>query len=418
MFNLWERAASLSDIESSQGWRLTLRPRKWQVAALEVWLQARRGIVEVVTGGGKTVFAFQCMQALRSAEPSVRFMILVPSVALLDQWVIALQEELQVPQEEIATLGGGEKPKGTPRVVVAVLNSAREYSASFAQTGPVCLIVDECHRAGSPMNAKALRGDFIATLGLSATPEREYDEGFQAHILPALGEILYRYDYVEAARDEVIARFSLINIEIPMLDGEQDAYNDLTGRIGVASRMAQLNDGGDDRVKRLLIKRAAVVSTMALRVPVSVRLLDDHRGERAIIFHERVLQAKRIYDLLIERGHNATLYHSGLEPHVRREDLRRFRRGIHDVLVCCRALDEGMNAPETSVAVIASSTASQRQRIQRLGRILRPAPGKAQATIYTLFGTPDERDRLAREAERLGDISAIAWRRMRTRADG
>ena len=68
-----------------------------------------------------------------------------------------------------------------------------------------------------------------------------------------------------------------------------------------------------------------------------------------------------------------------------------------------------MNVPETAVAVIASSTASQRQRIQRLGRVLRPARGKDKATIYTLFATTQEKVRLTSEAGRLEGVANILW---------
>jgi superfamily II DNA or RNA helicase len=68
-----------------------------------------------------------------------------------------------------------------------------------------------------------------------------------------------------------------------------------------------------------------------------------------------------------------------------------------------------MNVPETTVAVIASSTASQRQRIQRLGRVLRPAKGKTKALIYTIFATEQERQRLANEAARLEGVAEVIW---------
>ena len=84
-------------------------------------------------------------------------------------------------------------------------------------------------------------------------------------------------------------------------------------------------------------------------------------------------------------------------------------RGIFDVLISCRALDEGMNVPETRVAVIASSTASQRQRIQRFGRVLRPAEGKDGAIIYTLFATKQERNRLQKEATEFEGIAQVTW---------
>ena len=124
--------------------------------------------------------------------------------------------------------------------------------------------------------------------------------------------------------------------------------------------------------------------------------------------------AERIAELLEERGHNVTLYHAGIAPQVRREHLRRFRSGVYDVLVCCRALDEGTNVPETALAVVASGTASRRQRIQRLGRILRPARGKQHADVFTLFATAEERDRLIDESQQLSDIAGVRWQRMKT----
>jgi superfamily II DNA or RNA helicase len=107
------------------------------------------------------------------------------------------------------------------------------------------------------------------------------------------------------------------------------------------------------------------------------------------------------------------VYHSRIGHVVRRENLRLFRRGVFDVLVCCRALDEGMNVPEASVAIVASSTASTRQRIQRLGRVLRPAPGKTSATIYTLYATSQERERLIREERSVTEYATVRWQKVR-----
>jgi superfamily II DNA or RNA helicase len=273
------------------------------------------------------------------------------------------------------------------------------------------LIVDECHRVGSPENAKALIGTYAATLGLSATPVREYDEGFAMLVEPVLGPIIFEYGYVEASSDGVIVPFELHNVQINLLADEQKNYDSLTKRIRLArARLGRgVSDEPSEHLKRLLILRAAVSATAVMRIPVAVRLIEQHRGERAIIFHERTDAAEKIFGLLQERGHSATIYHSGLGSAFRRENLRLFRRGVFDVLVCCRALDEGMNVPETSVAVIASSTASSRQRIQRLGRILRPSKGKDAATVYTIYATDEERDRLASEAATLEAIASTAW---------
>ena len=115
--------------------------------------------------------------------------------------------------------------------------------------------------------------------------------------------------------------------------------------------------------------------------------------------------ATALYDILRKRNHSACIYHSKLAPNWRRDNLRLFRQGVFDVLVSCRALDEGMNVPETTVAIIASSTASHRQRIQRLGRVLRPARGKDHAIHYTLFATEQEQRRLANEEASLEGVA-------------
>ena len=82
-----------------------------------------------------------------------------------------------------------------------------------------------------------------------------------------------------------------------------------------------------------------------------------------------------------------------------------------NVLITCRALDEGTNVPEANVAIVAHSTSSTRQRIQRLGRVLRPAPGKSRASVYTLYAGRKERERLAAEAMGLRGVARIEWKR-------
>ena len=85
-----------------------------------------------------------------------------------------------------------------------------------------------------------------------------------------------------------------------------------------------------------------------------------------------------------------------------------FREGVIDILVTCKALDEGLNVPDTSVGIIVASTKSVRQRIQRMGRILRTSEGKEIGTIVTLY-THVEKMMLEAESESLDEISQIQW---------
>jgi superfamily II DNA or RNA helicase len=390
-------------------WCLKIPPREWQSIALERWKAGNKGVASVVTGGGKTIFAFLCMQVFAGEHPDGRFIILVPTLTLLDQWYVSLQEDFGVKENEIACFSSEEKADTPARVNILVINTGRIMAKKFASGQASFLIVDECHRAGSPENAKALTGHFAAALGLSATPQREYDEGFQQYVVPALGPVIFEYDYVQAAKDKVITPFNLVNVQIDFLDHERQEYEKLTRRAAILYQKSKVDPEAQNQLKRVLQKRAGVSAQARMRIPVAAKIVDDNRGTRAIIFHERVSSAEILYAILKKRNHSVCLYHSRIAPNFRRDNLRLFRQGIFDVLISCRALDEGMNVPETTVAVIASSTASQRQRIQRLGRVLRPSRGKDKALIYTLFATEYERKRLAIEEEKLEGVATIQW---------
>jgi superfamily II DNA or RNA helicase len=174
------------------------------------------------------------------------------------------------------------------------------------------------------------------------------------------------------------------------------------------SKLASNRDAA--KIHDVIEAKAMRTAQVALRSPWAVKLALAHRDQRIIIFHERVESANRIVNLLIAGGQNAVAYHSHLSESHRRDNLRLFRRGTISVLVTCRALDEGANVPESNIAIVARSTSSTRQRIQRLGRVLRPAEGKLTATVYTLFSGDDERERLAHEANDLQGVARIIWK--------
>jgi superfamily II DNA or RNA helicase len=388
-------------------------PRRWQLMALSAWRNGnKKGVVQVVTGAGKTIFAELCMEEVAREIPSARFVIVVPTHALLDQWYVSVQEDFGLVEADIALFSGKSTAKEPRYVNLMVINTARHVAPALVERHPCMLIVDECHRAGSPANASSLSGPHIATLGMSATPDREYDDGFRDHVIPILGPIVYRYGLNEASRDGIVSPFELVNVAVDLLDDERAEYQKLTRRI--AQYAAKAADGPSKvpmGLEALLRRRARVAALASMRVPVAVHLMESHRGVRAMIFHEDIKDAERLTRLLVQRGHSATIYHSGISPSVRRDNLRLYRRGVFDVLVSCRALDEGINVPETCVAIIASATASTRQRVQRLGRVLRPAPGKDSAVIYTLYATESEEQRLLREAQQLTVVKAVTWQR-------
>jgi superfamily II DNA or RNA helicase len=394
---------------TTNSWRGDVSPRDWQREALQKWQENFRGIVKVVTGAGKTIFAEQCMRLFHEKYSDGKSIIIVPTIALLDQWVVSLLEDLNVRESEIACFSGEDKATTLHRVNIFVINTARKVAQYIRPQDTTFLIVDECHRAGSLVNSLALKAPHKATLGLSATPERDFDKGFEEHLVPSLGEIIFTYDYATAYRDKVIVPFELINVRVDMLPKEDEEYRKLTKRAAREFSRLQKEGGPDEKLRRILQKRAAVSATATMRIPVACAIVDQNKGKRALVFHERVEAANSLLDILLKRKHSATIYHTGVGPVIRRDNLRLYRRGMFDVLVSCRALDEGTNVPETIVAVIASSTSSQRQRIQRLGRVLRPSDGKTLASVYTLYTTDTEEKRLRAEEAVLEGVATVRW---------
>src|SRR5580692_3718291 len=200
-------------------------PRAWQIIAFELWRKTLHGVVSVVTGGGKTIFAAQCIQYFLSKFENGRAHIVVPTLVLLDQWVVDLKDELGADDSDIAVYSGEEKSREPRTFNIFVINTAREWLQKIANETPAFLVVDECHRAGSEKNALALRGEFQATLGLSATPVREYDDGFEKFVVPAIGKVIYEYDYTDATNEAVVSPFELVNIEFDLLPHEAAEYD-------------------------------------------------------------------------------------------------------------------------------------------------------------------------------------------------
>ena len=392
-----------------QSWKLAGTPRAWQSEALDSWRSPLRGIASVVTGGGKTTFALMCMEFFRSKYPSGRFVIVVPTQALLDQWYVSLREDLSVPANEISTFSGEGRSEEFNVVNLMVINTARTHASSVPEKYDSMLIIDECHRAASQSNSLSLEGRYKATLGISATPKREHDNLFESVLVPRLGPVIFEYDYGRALRDGVLSPFQLINVSTEMTEEEQESYDTASQDIARTYQRVQSGDIEREVLVRKLQRRARLAASSIQRIPVAVRLAEQHRGSRIIVFHESIQSAESIFSILSARRFNATIYHSKISPELRRDNLRLFRRGVFDSIVTCRALDEGANVPELDVAIVAASTTSVRQRIQRLGRVLRPAPGKSTARVYTIYVSKPEESRLVKEAGSLTEASEITW---------
>lgn len=119
-------------------------------------------------------------------------------------------------------------------------------------------------------------------------------------------------------------------------------------------------------------------------------------GGKAIVFPASVRAAKDIVHRFEACGVPARAITGTTKPEDRELAIERFRSGSIRVLVGVHTLTEGLDVPDASVAILARGFASQGAYIQAVGRVMRPAPGKASATVIDLMGAsidhglPDE----------------------------
>jgi superfamily II DNA or RNA helicase len=132
------------------------------------------------------------------------------------------------------------------------------------------------------------------------------------------------------------------------------------------------------------------------------RLLEQHRDNRVIVF-----TANNEAAYAIAREHLVMPITCEISRRERSLALSAFRSGKLKALVSARVLNEGIDVPDADVAIIVGGTFGEREHVQRIGRLLRPVPGK-RAVIYELVTLATAETRQAKERRRgLAPASAV-----------
>src|ERR1700733_9144464 len=175
---------------------------RWQLDALISWLRCgRRGVIEVVTGSGKTDVAIAA--AADALDRGLSVLVIVPSRVLMEQWHGRLTAAL--PGARIGRLGdSGRDAPSSCDVLVATRHSAAATKPLPPGAGGGLLIADECHGLGGGILRRALLTQYDERLGLTATLERS-DDAVTELLLPFFGGICYRYGFEQAIADGVCA---------------------------------------------------------------------------------------------------------------------------------------------------------------------------------------------------------------------
>lgn len=414
------------------------KPREHQINALKAWdKNGRRGIFEHATGSGKT---FTALCAIRKElEQNNPVLILVPSVGLLNQWNKELSETLSDLNIQFLLCGDGNilwregtilrsfsRPSSRDRhlVILSTMGTAAsdEFLNKIFQSDRLMVVADEVHRMGSEGNRNFFKIKCGSRLGLSATPERYNDSiGTQA-ILNFFGGIIPPpYTLKDAIDDGVLCKYFYFPQVVKLTETEQESWNELSERISIEyARMISSKSHEDiinsNKLKSLILRRSRILKSASNKILLAKKIIQEKYkpGQRWIIYCDDSVQLRMVLETVKSIANIRVFeYHSRLSKDVKEATLKYFTN-LGGVIVSIRCLDEGIDIPATSHALILASSQNPREFIQRRGRILRKYQGKYFAYLYDAivipndFGRTDKHSRIV-ETELVRAIQFGTW---------
>ncbi|MBI4785401.1 MAG: DEAD/DEAH box helicase [Oscillatoriophycideae cyanobacterium NC_groundwater_1537_Pr4_S-0.65um_50_18] len=362
--------------------KLERSPYPHQQEALAAWKEAgRRGVVVLPTAAGKTYLAQMAMQATPRST-----LITVPTLDLMHQWYASLL--VTFPDAEIGLLGGGSRDRTA--ILVATYDSAAIHAESLGNRYAL-LICDECHHLPSDFN-RVIAEYAIAPyrLGLTATPDRS--DGRHVDLDTLLGATVY-HRTAEDLAGTALAHHEIIQLKVELSPLERQRYDYLTalrndflqrsniwlGSMQGWQRFVQASAQSQAGRRAMLAHREARAIALGTegKLRILAELLAQHHPEQTLIFTNDNATVYRIsQEFLIP----ALTHQTPVKE--RHEILQNFREGKYKTLVASHVLNEGVDVPEASVAILLSGTGSAREYIQRLGRVLRKGQAQKFALLY------------------------------------
>ncbi len=382
-----------------------------QDAAVSAWLsRGGRGIFEHATGSGKTFTALMVIR--RHIEAGKPALVVVPSRLLLDQWASEIKDEIS--EAALLLAGGGNNAWRAPhrlrgltgpdtahggRIVLATMQTAS--MAAFRDTiidgEHLLLVADEVHQIGSPQHTHIMTLNAGCRLGLSATPIRYGDPEGTRRIFEYFGGIIpppiTLTDAIEASR---LVPYEYFPHALNLTEEEADEWRNYTDRIRREIARQKPDDAGvcplSDKAKMLLIQRSRIAKKAATKVGLACDVLKVHfeKGQSWLVYCEDADQLAQVLAALRQEGMEPVEYHSKMEGD--RASTMSWFRSFGGILVSIRCLDEGVDIPDVSHALILASSQNPRQFIQRRGRVLRRTADKQVAIVHDTIVAPVSAD--------------------------
>lgn len=351
-----------------------------QKDAFAAFLEARRGIVEMATGTGKTRLALALCDQLTKTKQVETIIVAADGTDLLEQWhkqLLGLLRDLS-PRWILARQFGDhrERDRFTLDPRRSVLLTSRHFLPSALQRlrpeqrEKTILIHDEVHRLGSPSNRDSLSGlseSIGFRLGLSATPEREYDADGNSFVENHIGPVVYRFGLEDAIRSGVLCPFNYFPIHYEPNEEDRERIQKV-----YAQKAARSREGRPMTQEEVWIEIAKVHKTSKAKLPPFTSFITEHPQllENCIVFVETKEYGESVLSIIHRFHHEFHTYFADEES----ERLQQFARGDIECLLTCHRLSEGIDIRSLKTVILFSSARARLETIQRMGRCLRTDP--------------------------------------------
>lgn len=399
---------------TSEKWNPTpttrvIRLRRHQINALNSWeANGFKGIYQGCTGCGKTIIAISAIRQQLLAGKSV--LVIVPSKILLYHWKKEIERILKDLDIRFLLCGDGNnkwKSEGKLylwtshsqkrlKVTIAMMDTAvhQEFISKIAQGDHLFVVIDEVHRMGSPNRRCFFSVNAGNRLGLSATPKRYGDpDGTQA-IVEYFGKILSPpYTLENALNDKVLTPYFYHPASIKLTPDEQSEWDKISKEI--SRWLAMSKDRDKDRtetdgfLQMRRIQRARIIKKAQNKLAKAIEIIKGNyeEGQKWLVYCEDQAQLMAVNQILQQAGFDSYAYYAEM-PGSRDDTLDYFKRN-GGILVSIKCLDEGVDIPATTHALILASSQNPREFIQRRGRVLRMADRKYFSHLYDVIVVPD-----------------------------
>jgi DNA phosphorothioation system restriction enzyme len=409
--------------------------RDYQLNAIEAWSANQyRGIFEMATGTGKTKTSLSAMARLYDRDRRLALIISVPYQHLVDQWhedakLFGLQPILAY-KRKADWLNHLHKQvleyNRNDRKMISVITTHTTFIDTDFQDmiatihTPCLLIADEVHHLGATRSRKSLPANIPARLGLSATPDRWYDDGGTAALRSYFGDTVFRLDLGDAIRRGILVPYLYYPQVVELTLDEMAVYQEISEKI---SRLAAILSTKHDEMhemilERLLFERTGLLNSASEKLTVLKSLISNNPDAQHTLFYCAPEQIDQVSHLVgWECGWKISRFTAEEDNDERQRLLAEFDNCDIQALVAMKCLDEGVDVPSTRTAYILASSSNPREFVQRRGRVLRQAPNKTEATIYDFIVVPPKQWYSANSSNTDSSIVEREMRRFKEFAD-